>query len=245
MATVYDWRKTDCSSLSRPSAWMVERILGKMKEEIKKARQPQTARDPLLHPVYVPLLHTINKYLPQKWDKAVYEMHRKGVKAAKPIVNTGPPEICRHMTLNQKKHEIEAMRAVTIQRENNILREKISHIMRTPGRADNTNYYIKKQLGSKKRQLEMLSIAKKNKKIQFRLSQCKPYYSVRSWHKDWLRTLEVMERIAHYPRDRANQQKGQEKPDKMNRKCGKEQKQTKDANTRSPAHAGNEKKCQS
>lgn len=43
--------------------------------------------------------------------------------------------------------------------------------------------------------------------IQFRLSHCRSHYGARNLHEDWLKTLKVMTRIAHYPRRSANQLK--------------------------------------
>ncbi|XP_004568018.2 sperm axonemal maintenance protein CFAP97D1 [Maylandia zebra] len=194
-----------------------------MSKETKEAGQPQTARKLSLHPLAVPLFPTASKYLQEKLDQAAYDMHRKRVMTANPVVNTGPPKTYSHLTPKQKNHKTESLRMLEIQRENNRLRENISHIMSTPGRVDNWNFYEKKSPGNKNQQLEMLRIAQENQRIQLKLSQCKPFY-VRAWHEDWLKTTEVMERISHYPHDRENQQKGQEKSSKVSRKCGAKQK---------------------
>ncbi|XP_040913997.1 uncharacterized protein cfap97d2 isoform X2 [Toxotes jaculatrix] len=160
------------------------------------------------HLAYQPLLPTGNKYLQQKWDKASYDLHRR---------------------------KLEEEWTMKIQRENNMLMEKISHIMRTTGGVDNKNYCDRKSLGKEKRQLELLRITKENQMILFRLSQCRPHYSVRSWHEDWLKTLKVMDSIARYPRGRAKQQTEQDKPNKQISGCEKEQKISTDATTHSPA----------
>ncbi|KAE8299138.1 hypothetical protein D5F01_LYC01530 [Larimichthys crocea] len=165
----------------------------------------------MTHLAYQPLLPTGNKYLQQKWDTASYALHRGKVKSAKPTINTTPPKTYRHLTLKLKKLKLEEEWATKIQRENDMLKGKISHIMRTTGGVDNRNDYEKKSLGKEKRQLELLRITKENQMIQGRLSQCRPNYNVRSWHEDWLKTLKVMDSIARYPRGTANQQKGQEK----------------------------------
>ncbi|XP_071335781.1 sperm axonemal maintenance protein CFAP97D1 isoform X2 [Trachinotus anak] len=170
------------------------------------------------HLAYQPLLPTGSKYLQQKWDKASYDLHRRKVKSAKPTINTTPPKTYGHLALKLKKQKLEEEWALKIQRENNILMEKISHIMRTTGGVDNRNYYDRKSLGKEKRQLEFLRITKENQMILFRLSQCRPHYNVSSWHEDWLKT-----------------QKGQEKPRKQSSGCDKEQKMNTDATTRSPA----------
>ncbi|TNN42053.1 Cell division cycle protein 16 [Liparis tanakae] len=90
-----------------------------------------------------------------------------------------------------------------------MLAEKIAHITRTGGGVDNRNYYDRKSLGEKKRQLELLRITQENQRILFRLSQCRSHYNPRGWRESWLQTLKVMDSIAHYPRDRTSQQKQQ------------------------------------
>uniref|UniRef100_A0A8C4EGQ8 CFAP97 domain containing 2 n=1 Tax=Dicentrarchus labrax TaxID=13489 RepID=A0A8C4EGQ8_DICLA len=134
---------------------------------------------------YQPLLPSGNKYLQQKWDMASYDLHRGKVR--------------RNIYLEEWTTKIE--------RENNMLMEKISRIMRTTGGVDNRKYYDRKSLGKEKRQLELLRITKENQMILFRLSQCRPHYNVKSWHEDWLKTLKVMDSIARYPRERSNKQK--------------------------------------
>lgn len=62
-------------------------------------------------------------------------------------------------------------------------------------------------LGEERRRLELMRITKENQMILFRLSQCKNHYSVKSWNKDWLETLKLMDSIACLPRGRINQPK--------------------------------------
>ncbi|KAG8000546.1 hypothetical protein GBF38_016942 [Nibea albiflora] len=143
----------------------------------------------MTHLAYQPLLPTGNKYLQQKWDTASYELHRGKVKSAKPTINTTPPKTYSHLTLRLKKQKLEEEWVKKTQKENNMLMEKISHIMRTTGGVDNRNDYERKSLGKEKRQLELLRITKENQMILDRLSQCRPHYNVRSWHEDWLKTL--------------------------------------------------------
>ncbi|XP_071369461.1 uncharacterized protein CFAP97D2 [Centroberyx affinis] len=176
------------------------------------------------HLAYQPLLPTGNKYLQQKWDKASYDMHRRKVKSAKPTLNTTPPRTYGHLSVKLKKQKLEEQRMMTIQRENDMLLEKISYIMRTTGQTDNRNYYERKRLVEERRQLELLRITEENQVILLRLSQCRPHYNVRSWHEDWLKTLKVMDSIGRYPRGRANEQKGHEKSKKRSSDCESEEK---------------------
>ncbi|XP_024269295.1 uncharacterized protein LOC112245424 isoform X1 [Oncorhynchus tshawytscha] len=93
------------------------------------------------HLLYQPLLLNGNKYLQQKWDKASYEMHLRKVKSAKPTIDTTAPKTYSHLALKMKKQKFQEQSMSKIQRENNMLLEKISHIMRTTGRIDNRNDY--------------------------------------------------------------------------------------------------------
>ncbi|XP_028249131.1 uncharacterized protein CFAP97D1 [Parambassis ranga] len=172
---------------------------------------------------YQPLLPNGNKYLQQKWEKA-YDLHKRKVKSAKPTINTTTPQTFGHLALKLKKQKLEEEWNMKTQRENNMLKEKILHIMRTTGGVDNRNDYVRKSLGREKRQLELLRITKENQMILFRLSQCRSHYNVRSWHEDWQETLKLRDSIARYPRGGANQEKGQEEPSKRSRECDQNQK---------------------
>uniref|UniRef100_A0A8C1C1W6 CFAP97 domain containing 2 n=1 Tax=Cyprinus carpio carpio TaxID=630221 RepID=A0A8C1C1W6_CYPCA len=122
---------------------------------------------------YQPVLPCVNKYLQYRWDKNCYEMHRS---------------------------KLEEERVSRIKRENHMLLDKMSHIMHTGGGVDCRNDYVKKSLGSEKRQLELLRITKDNQCLLQRLSTCRPRYSVQVWHEQWLDNLQLMETIGRYPR---------------------------------------------
>ncbi|KAM7407089.1 hypothetical protein PAMA_003017 [Pampus argenteus] len=164
------------------------------------------------------------------------------VTTAKSTINTTPPKTYGHLALKLKKLKLEEEWTMKIQRENSMLTDKISHIMRTTGGVDNRNDYDRKSLGKKKRQLELLRITKENQVILLHLSQCKSHYNVRSWHEDWLQTLKVMDAIARYPRG-ANQQKGQENCCKKSDKCDKGKKTSADESTHGPANSKTDAKA--
>ena len=60
---------------------------------------------------------------------------------ARPIVDTKAPQTYMHLHLKLKKLQLEEERLATIERDNRILLEKMSYIMRTRGRVDNRNNY--------------------------------------------------------------------------------------------------------
>ena len=61
------------------------------------------------------------------------------VKHAKPMIDSRPPLTFMHLHLKLKKLQLEEERLATIERDNRILLEKMSTIMRTKGRIDNKN----------------------------------------------------------------------------------------------------------
>ncbi|CAL8320116.1 unnamed protein product [Merluccius merluccius] len=54
-------------------------------------------------------------------------------------------------------------------------------------------------LPRERRKQEMLRVTKENQVLLVRLGQCRPFYSAKAWHEEWLKTLEVMESITQYP----------------------------------------------
>ena len=58
--------------------------------------------------------------------------------------------------------KVEEERLATVERDNRILLEKMSYIMRTKGRVDNRNDYEHKSLNKTKRQRELLRVTHEN-----------------------------------------------------------------------------------
>ncbi|XP_046903424.1 uncharacterized protein cfap97d2 [Hypomesus transpacificus] len=150
--------------------------------------------------MYQPLLSTGNRYLQQRWDKTSYDMHRRNVVSAKSTLDTTPPISYEHLSNNMKKQKLEEEQMSKIQRENHMLLEKISHIMRTTGRIDNKNDYHHKSLSRERRKQELRRITLDNQLIVQRLAQCQPHYRAKDWHHDWLKTCKLMESIGIFPR---------------------------------------------
>ena len=67
------------------------------------------------------------------------------LKSVKSMVDTKAPQTYVHMHLKLKKLQLEEERMSTIERDNRLLLEKMSQIIRTRGRVDNRNYYSYKR----------------------------------------------------------------------------------------------------
>lgn len=148
---------------------------------------------------YQSVLPTHNKLLQKRWDNTYYTEHRRKVRDAAPMVDTKAPPTYMHLHLKLKKLQLEEERLATIERDNRILLEKMSYIMRTKGRVDNRNNYEYKSLNREKRQRELLRVTKENQAILYRINMRRPEYSHQKWQDDWEENQKFMDNISHYP----------------------------------------------
>ncbi|XP_074672786.1 LOW QUALITY PROTEIN: uncharacterized protein CFAP97D2 [Strix aluco] len=83
------------------------------------------------------------------------EWFRYEIQAAKPLVDTSAPPVYSHLHLKLGKLKLEEDRLSIIERDNHLLLEKVSSIMRTKGQIDNKNDYKAKSLNGEKRKQEL------------------------------------------------------------------------------------------
>lgn len=150
---------------------------------------------------YQPITPTNNKVLQQKWDKIIFDLHRHKVDSARPVIDNRPPETYLHMHLKIRKLQMEEERLAMIERDNRILLEKMSYIMRTKGSVDHLNEYVYKSLNKQFRQRELLRITHENQAILQRLLYKEPHYNHLKWHDQWLVNQRYMNNICKYPID--------------------------------------------
>ncbi|OCT95290.1 uncharacterized protein LOC108708418 [Xenopus laevis] len=153
-----------------------------------------------MHRSYQPILPCGNKYLQQKWDETYYDEHKRKVQSAKPMVDTNSPHTYVHLNQKLKKLKLEEERLAVIERDNHLLLQKMSTIMKTKGRVDNKNEYEAKSLNKEKRDRELLKVSRENQTILDRITKCEPQYQVEKWHEDWVKAEKYMDSIARYPR---------------------------------------------
>ncbi|XP_069493221.1 uncharacterized protein CFAP97D2 [Ambystoma mexicanum] len=154
----------------------------------------------MMHRSYQPILPCGNKFLQQKWDKTYYDEHQRKVHTAKPMVDASAPPTYGHLNLKLKKLKLEEERLSIIERDNRLLMEKMSCIMRTKGGVDNINHYESKSLNREKREQELLKITRENQTILDRIEKCEPQYQVQKWAEDYQKAEQYMDSIAKYPR---------------------------------------------
>lgn len=154
-----------------------------------------------MHKSYQPINATHNKLLQQRWDMTRYSTHRRKVNQAEAVIDNKAPNTYSHLHLKLKKLQIEEERLATVERDNRILLEKMSCIMRTRGRVDNRNDYQQKSLNKSKRQRELLKVSSENKAIMKRIAAKEPQYNHLDWEEDWKTNQQYMDNIAKYPKE--------------------------------------------
>ncbi|XP_036897996.1 uncharacterized protein CFAP97D2 isoform X3 [Sturnira hondurensis] len=102
-----------------------------------------------MHRAPRPTLPCRSECLQSTWEKA-YQDHRKKVQDAQPLVDTRAPLSLSHFRLNLKKLKLEEERLSVIDRDNRLLLQKLSCIMRTRGHTDSRNNYTHRRRNSQK-----------------------------------------------------------------------------------------------
>lgn len=152
-----------------------------------------------MHKSYQPINATHNKLLQRRWDMTRYDTHRRKVNQAAAVIDNKAPNTYSHLHLKLKKLQNEEERLAMVERDNKILLEKMSNIMRTRGRVDNRNDYEQKSLNKSKRQRELLKVSSENKAIMKRIAAKEPQYNHLMWEEDWRNNQQYMDNIAKYP----------------------------------------------
>jgi len=154
-----------------------------------------------MHRAYQPITPANNKLLKKRWDMTRYDTHRRKVHSAAAVIDNHPPKTYLHLHLKLKKMQIEEERYATVERDNRILLEKMSCIMRTKGRVDNHNDYEHKSLNKTKRQRELLRVTHENQAILKRITSKEPHLNHVNWEEEWRTNQQYMDNIAQYPKD--------------------------------------------
>jgi len=151
------------------------------------------------HRSYNSVLPCQNKILARKYDTARYEAHRARVNLAKADIDNAPPKLYMHLHVNLKKLQTEEERLAVIERDNRMLLEKMSHIMRTQGQVDHRNFYEHKSLNYEKRQKELDRITRENKSILSRIQGRRPFIATSELEGDYAQSSIYGANVTRYP----------------------------------------------
>lgn len=143
-------------------------------------------------------------------NKACYERHvqkcqdnhRLRLAKMKPTIDCHAPSSMRKVTAktNAKKQQIMEDRYAQIERDNRLLLEKMSHIMRKGG-VDNYNSSSKyaKSLNKGARKKELHKITRENQRILHAIQQADPFYDHVKWAEEAQQNEVYMRNICQMP----------------------------------------------
>lgn len=139
-----------------------------------------------------------SKLLAKRWDEKHFSDHRRAVTHVKPEIDSTPPVTFMHLHLKLKKLQLEEERLATIERDNRILLEKMSHTMRNKGQLDNINTAVPKSLSKGRRERELLRITRENMNMLKRIAYKKPAISRETHEKEWRENLVFLDNISSF-----------------------------------------------
>lgn len=128
------------------------------------------------------------------------ELHKKKLRDMKSSVDNKAPRAGSHLRAKAKKSALIEDRIKTIETENRILLQKMSHIMRSKGAVDNNNTFAQHghSLNIDRRKRELARINKDNLKILQRIQEAKPAYNHRKWEQDARNNDKILHNICEF-----------------------------------------------
>jgi len=143
-----------------------------------------------------------NKACAARVRKREQEMLKSRIKNVKPQIDTRPPDSMAldHVRNNLKREQLLEERYHAIDRDNRILLQKMSDIMKTPS--------VKSGLGAQSspaintrdaRKAELSRITQENLAILKRIQQAQPVYNHVEWDDSYRRSLTYLKNSCEYP----------------------------------------------
>ena len=142
-----------------------------------------------------------NKACHARFVKAQQERHKKKLREMKASIDTKEPHTRQGgKRRNPKKEQMMEERYAQIERDNRLLLEKMSYIMRHQSmdiREDTGEY--SQSLNRERRKRELQRITRENQKILARIQAAEPTYDHLEWAEHERNHEEIMKRLCELP----------------------------------------------
>lgn len=127
------------------------------------------------------------------------KLHLKRLANVKPSIDNKPPKKHKHLKKNLKKKQQMEERFARIERENQLLLEKMSYIMNTSS-LDNKNSSLKyaRSMNKSVRKKNLEKITRENQAILERIQAKEPVYNHLKWEHERQQNLKYMRSISEY-----------------------------------------------
>jgi len=143
-----------------------------------------------------------NKACAERVRQRNHELHRQRMRQMRPQVDTSQPSTCQmdHLRNNLKREQLLEERYHEIDRENRILLQKMSDIMRTPPASSSTRAASgPPSLNRDSRKVELMRITSQNQGILKRIQRAQPVYNHVAWEDSYRRSQEYLKNSSEYP----------------------------------------------
>lgn len=142
-----------------------------------------------------------NKLCAERNRQRNQELHRQRLKAMRPQVDTSEPGVVHldHLRNNLKREQILEERYFEIDRENKILLQKMSDIMRHTTYTNERSKSGPPSLNRDLRKMELMRITQENQAILKRIQKAQPIYNHVEWEDDYRRSATYLRNKCEYP----------------------------------------------
>jgi len=145
-----------------------------------------------------------NKLCAERNRQRNQEMHRQRLKAMRPQVDTSEPGVVHldHLRNNLKREQLLEERYFEIDRENKILLQKMSDIMRQTtykNEGEKTAGAGGKSLNRDLRKMELMRITQENQNILKRIQKAQPIYNHVEWEDSYRKSTSYLRNTCEYP----------------------------------------------
>eukprot|EP01112_Ceratiomyxa_fruticulosa_P000193 TRINITY_DN101_c0_g1_i5.p1 TRINITY_DN101_c0_g1~~TRINITY_DN101_c0_g1_i5.p1 ORF type:complete len:274 (+),score=81.36 TRINITY_DN101_c0_g1_i5:179-1000(+) len=141
-----------------------------------------------------------SKVCQERWDEYNLAVHKEKLAKIKPSIDNTPPKAATHLDFRRKRDQMREERLSTIEKDNLILLQKMTNIMKSPSTIDNRNTrHKKKSLNRDVRKTEIDRISTENEKLLKRLQSVKPSYDHTKWDDERKENEKILKRICEKP----------------------------------------------
>merc|ERR1719356_853606 len=128
-----------------------------------------------------------NKLCAERTRQKNLELHRQRIKAMKPQVDTSEPNVVHldHLRTNLKREQLLEERYFEIDRENKILLQKMSDIMKHTTYGGERARSGPPSLNRDLRKMELMRITQENQAILKRIQKAQPIYNHVEWEDSY------------------------------------------------------------
>jgi len=142
-----------------------------------------------------------NKLCAERNRQRDQEMHRQRLKSMRPQVDTSEPNVAHldHLRNNLKREQLLEERYFEIDRENKILLQKMSDIMRQSSYPNERGASGPPSLNRDLRKMELMRITQENQAILKRIQKAQPIYNHVEWEDSYRRSATYLKNKCEFP----------------------------------------------